>query len=186
MSVMDDVLQGKDPERQVAEFCLKAELREQWSKAKGKEAMARIQAEARPKDQAASAELEAATAELDELRECIQGAMLRFVMHPVDRQTFDRLKSENRPTETQRREAKTQGLQPPDWNTATFAPALVAASCVELTGPSGTQDGLSTEDAVAIWSSPRWNEAERNELFNTCLAAYLSRTPMDGASLGNG
>lgn len=184
MSVMNDALEGKEPEQRVAEFCLKVELREQWAKARDKERKARIQAEARPKDQAAAADLEAAEQEVKELRATVQGALLRFVFHPVDRERFDELKAENRPTDKERTEARKNGNQPPEWNLAGFAPALVAASCVELTGPSGKQEGLSVEDAQAIFSSPRWNEAERAELFHTALGAYLSRTQLDG--LGNG
>lgn len=186
MSVMMDVLEGKEPEQRTAEFCTKSELRDQWSELKARAHRASIQANARPKDQAAQAEHAEAEQLLTEMRERIAGALLRFVMHPVDRETFDRLKAENRPTEAQRTEARKNGEDPPEWNVNTFAPALVAASCVKLTGPSGEQEGLSIEDAMAIWNSPRWNQAERAELFNTALAAYLSRTPMDGASLGNG
>lgn len=185
-SVMDDVLEGKDPEQRTAEFCTKADLRERWGELKSKAQRARIQADARPKDQAAAAELEQAEHDLDELRQTIAGHLIRFTFHPIERDEFDKLKGENRPTETQRTEARKNGGQPPEWNTATFGPALVAAACVKLTGPSGEQPGLSPEEATAIFTSKRWNEAERAELFNTALAAYLSRTPMDGVALGNG
>lgn len=186
MSVMDDVLEGKDPEVRFAEFCTNAELREQWGMAKARVNRAQVSVNARPKDQGAVAELEAAEDELNTMRERIAGSLLRFTFHPVSSVQYDELKAEHRPTERQRTEARKNGTQPPEWNSATFAPAFVALACVKVEGPSGAQEGLSAEDAQRIFASPRWNEAERAELFNTALAAYLSRVPMDGVSLGNG
>lgn len=187
MSVLDDLLEAKEPELRRCEFCLVHDLREQWTKAKTKAGAARTAADARgSRDANVVAELEAAEQELDDLREQIGQHLVVFQFRSIDRVEFDRIKKENRPTEQQRTEARKAGTNPPEWNTDTFAPALVAAACVTVTGPSGTQPGLSTEDAVKLWASDRWNEAERAELFHTALAAYVSRTDMEGVTLGNG
>lgn len=185
MSVLDDLFEAKEPEQRTAEFCTLHELRELWAEAKQAADRAKLQANARSKDADAAATAEAAEERLTELRERIGRHLIRFTFRSIEREEWDRLKAENRPTERQRTDQRKAGLQPPEWNVDTFAPAIVAAACVKLEGPSGEAEGISREDADRIWSSPRWNESERSELFHTALAAYLSRTQLDGVSLGN-
>lgn len=186
MSVIDDLLNLKEPEYRTAEFCTRHDLRERWAEAKQKVNAARLQAQGRNKDAGAAAELEAAEQDLDDLRAEIGQHLITFQFRSVERTEFDAIKAKCRPTESQRTEARKLGQQPPEWNIDTFSPALVAAACTKLTGPSGEQEGLSLEEAEALWASDRWNHAERTELFHTALSAYIARTDLDGVALGKG
>lgn len=186
MSVIDDVL-GKEPEYRTAEFCIRHDLREEWVRAK--QAVSTAEVAAARATSASGAEprraLADARAALEDLRERVGPAMIRFTFRSVERVEFDAVKGANRPTEAQRTDARKNQQPAPEWGES-FQPALVAAACTTLRGPSGEQDHLTVEEANAIWSSPNWNEAERAELFHTALAAYVSRTEMAGVNLGNG
>ncbi len=183
MSVMDDV-RRKEPEFRHVEFCLVHRLRERWSDARRKLRTAE-QVVARSPTVAAREELAEVERTLEELREEVGGQLLRFTFRSVERTEFDRIKGQHRPSETDRTAARKENRAVPEW-ADTFQAALVAAACTEVRGPSGTQAGLSVEEAGEVWTSSNWNEAERAELFHTALAAYVSRTEVDGATLGEG
>lgn len=189
MSVIHDLLEAKDPEWRRAVFCLRHDLREEWAAAKTKRNAAELRVNnprTRDRDSGstAAADLADAEAALDELRERIGPHLAVFQFRGIDRLEFERIRKEHRPTPPQVTEARKLGVSPPEWNTDTFAPAFISASCVKITSPSGEQDGIAEEDAQALWNSDRWNDAERLELFHTALNAYTTRTDMDGADLG--
>ncbi len=182
MGVMDD-LRAKQPETRTVEFCMDHELAERLSEARVERDRARREAGRKHVDDRAAQEAEAKAEDAERaylgLAAEVEGKVIRFVLAAVDPMTFDRLKAEHRPTEKQRTDARKQNLDPPEWNIDTFPPALVAAACIEVSGPSGKQEGLSVEEAEAIWSAPNWNSAERAELGNAAMAAYLTRTRLD-------
>lgn len=196
-SILDGLL-AKEPETRKVEFCAIHELRESWTKARMKAAQAELnagrQTGSTPVAQAAREDLAAANAELDRLRELIGPQMIVFRFQPVDTVTMDRLKTEHRPTESQRTDARKNGTDLPEWNVATFPPALIAAACVYIKTPMPDGEPVEAkgvgcfphEEAQQLWTSDRWNEAERSDLFNTALAAYMTRTNLTGAELGNG
>lgn len=184
MGVIDDIL-AKEPEQRTVEFCTDRALREQLSEAQGDLERARRRADqARSSDKDRAHDLQA---EVDVIEERIDGlladvrerGLIRFTFAALDDTEFDALKGQHRPTEQQRTTARKAKQPEPEWNTETFPAALVAAACVKVESPSGSVDGLSTEDAERIWKSRAYNEAERAELFNTALGATLTRTRID-------
>lgn len=183
MSVIDDVLR-KEPEYRSIDFCLRHDLRERWVKAQARAATTKMLLDKTPSSKEARQEHNAAVAELDLLREEVGPEMLHFKFRSLAREEFDAVKAQHRPTHAAITDARKNGTGTPEWATS-FQPALVAAACCLLRGPSGEQDHLSAEEAVAIWSSDRWNEAEKSELFHTALGAYVSRTTMRDTDLGN-
>ncbi len=179
---MDD-LRAKQPETRTVEFCMDHDLAERLVDARIERDRLKREAGRRHVDERAAHEAEARAEEAEqeylELAEQAKPKLIRFVFAAVDPETYDRLKAEHRPTERQRTEARKQNQDLPEWNVETFPPALVAASCIKVTGPSGEQDGLSIEEAQAIWKADNWNSAERAELGNAAMAAYLTRTRLD-------
>ncbi len=182
MGILDD-LQAKEPETRTVEFCMDHGLAERLAEARYERDRTRREAGRKHVDERAAQEAEAAAEKAEEvyleLVEEVRGKTIRFVLAAVDPVTFDRLKAEHRPTDKQRTDARKNNTDVPEWNVDTFPPALVTASCIKVSGPSGEYDGLSLEEAQAIWTSPNWNSAERAELGNAAMAAYLTRTRLD-------
>jgi len=182
MGVMDDLL-AKKPETRRVEVPLDPDLAERYSAAKVRLDQAKRLSDASPKDGDRAADLEAAQEECDALRAELEPCMAKFVLRSVSPVEFEALKGKNRPTEKQRTDYRKSGVEAPEWNPDTFQPALVAAACVEIVTPNGTQDGLAEDDALSIWKSESWNVGVRNELFGAALSAYFSFTKVD---LGKG
>jgi hypothetical protein len=182
MGVIDDLF-AKDPEVREAQFCMDRRLANKLYEAGLERDRTKREARRRYEDESAAAEAQAqaedAQAAYDALVEQVQGKLITFRFRPVEPHDYDQLKAKHRPTESQRTEARKQNQDPPEWNLETFPPAFVALACYEVETPSGTKDGLSVEDAEKIWKSPVWNSAERAELHNTALGAYLTRTRLD-------
>jgi hypothetical protein len=174
MSVLDALLSKKPEERTVA-FCLDPDLAERHRHAKALAERLRSQSENASTNAELAARAEDAALVLEELEAKLEGSLVRFTFRAIDGDTFDRLKAKHRPTETERTEARKIGQPPPEWGRA-FQPALVAACCVNVDTPEGSQPGLSEEEVAAIWSSASWNQADRAELFHSCLATYMTRT----------
>jgi hypothetical protein len=191
MSVHDDLF-AKEPERRTAEFCMDAGLRERWQLAKDKVQLAEmrlaitVQATGQT-DAALEGEVQAARAQRDEVRDQVRGRLLRFTFQAMAPDQWDNLKARHPITGEQRQTAKDLRERPPAFNQDTIGPELVAASCVLVESPSGSEDHLTVEEAQAIWSSPQWNERERDELYDNALAANLMRADISGLeALGNG
>lgn len=183
MSILDDLL-GKEPEQRTVEFCMDRELTRRLSEAqldleKAKRAEGGVRSNDRDKTSAARAAVEDLEVRVSDLVAEVQGRLIRFTFAALDPQEFDRLKGEHRPTEKQRTDARKNDTQIPDFNLDTFPPVFVAAACVKVQTPSGSQDGLSVDAAEAMWVSRSYNDAERAELFNTALNATVTRTRID-------
>lgn len=178
MSVIDDLL-AKKPETRKVEIPLDPELAVRYMEAKLHYEQAKRSSDAAPKDGEKASEVERRREECDVLGEELRPIMAKWVMRSVSPVEFEALKGKNRPTEKQRTDYRKAGSEMPEWNPDTFQPALVAASCIEVSTPSGTQEGISEEDALRIWQSESWNVGVRNELFGAALSAYFSFTKVD-------
>lgn len=186
MGVIDAIL-GKDPELRSLEFIRNREVREALAGAY----MELADAQARAARTPAAAQLVEVRREISDIEQRIDGLveearkhLIRFTFAALEPEEFDELKGHHRPTDKQQRDARNRKEQAPDWNLKTFPPVLVAAACIKVETPEGDADGLSLEDAQAIWSSRSYNEAERNELFNTALEATITRTRIDLPKVG--
>ena len=182
MGVIEDI-HAKEPEQRFVEFCMDREIREALSAAQVDLERARRRADQLRGDKDQGDDLRREIDHLDEqvreLGEQAKGRMIRFTFAALEPERFDDLKGEHRPTEPQKTKARKEKGPEPEWNTDTFPPALVAAACVKVESPSGEIDGLSVEDAEAMWKSRSYNDAERAELFNTALGAQLTRTRIE-------
>lgn len=179
MSVLDNLL-AKDPESQTVAFCRDREARDALANAQTELAVAeRALARARKDDDVKSAreEVDSLKAKVAELDAAAARNLVRFTLAAVTKEDFEDLKDEHPPTREQKSAA---GDDKPEWNTDTFPPALIAASCVRVETPDGTADGLTLEEAQAIWRSRSYNEGERGQLFNAAIVAYLVATPYQG------
>jgi hypothetical protein len=179
LSIADDLFEGKPPEIRTVQFPTDRDLAERYNAALARHETASVMARTYPDGDRERTELAEAEEERDRLAAEMRGKLITFTFRSVDPETFDRLKAEHRPTESQKTAARKTGRDIPEWDPDTFGPALVAAACVKVEGPSGVQDGLSTEDAQRLWASERWNAAERGELQNAALGAYLTRIRVD-------
>lgn len=109
---------------------------------------------------------------IDDLVTKSQDTITVFIFKSVGREAYDDMILEHPPTEKQ----KDDGA---DFNTDTFPPALVAASCVE--------PEITLKEANTIFASDQWNGAELRELFFGALGVNtetgdipLSRSGSDG------
>lgn len=184
MGVIDDIL-GKDPEVRTVEFCTDRTLREKLATAQYELHQAkRARDQARGRDKERADELARQIDDLEDtveqlLDEVKEHGLIRFSFEAIDPEELDKAKGLHRPTEPQKKAAQKKGDPAPEFNTDTFPPVLLAAACTLVETPSGRQEGLSEEDAQAIWHSKAYNSAERNELFNAAYGAQLTRTRID-------
>lgn len=91
----------------------------------------------------------------------------------IGRKAYDALLLAHPPTEADKAEAKEAGTEPPPWDIGTFAPALVAASCVE--------PRMSEAEVHELWDA--WNAAESAQCW---IAALYVNTQRRVAELGKG
>lgn len=175
MSVLDDLL-SKRPEERTVKICLDFELAQQLEAAMAERERTRRLADLQPDDAEAAERADLAAQEARRISANVDEQLVEFTFSSIDPGEFDDLKASHRPTEKQRTDARKNGQPPPEWNIDTFPPALIAACCTRVKGPSGTQEGLAFDEAKQLWAAPNWNVAERAELFNASLAAHMTRT----------
>lgn len=85
----------------------------------------------------------------------------QFTFVSIGRRPYARLLGEHPPTGEQQAEAEKAGVAGLAYNSETFPPALLAASCVS---PGGT-----VEDWADVWDT--WSDGQLTELWSACLAA---------------
>lgn len=100
---------------------------------------------------ASSDVIEAATAELDQLREEMPEKTMTFTFRGISRDRYDRLIRAHQPTDKQKAEAKAEG-NTPAWNDDTFPAALIAA-CSDT-------PKMTVEDVKALYEDDAWNVAD--------------------------
>lgn len=178
MSIIDDLL-GKEPEQRTVEFCLDRDLRTRLAETQYELEQAKRRAASRTATDADRDTVADLEYQVEQLIPDVRARLVRFVFNAIPTDAYDALKGQHRPTEAQKTEARKAGLPVPDVNTRTFPPALIAAACTRVETPSATAPGLTVEEAEQLWASDAYNQAERNELFNTALEATVRRIQVD-------
>lgn len=108
-----------------------------------------------------------------------------FVMASIGREGWEQLIDDHQPTDEQQDEHRQEQLDrnvPPlmitglRWNTETFAPALIAAACID--------PPVTVEQATRLWTDPAWSARECRELFDAALEVNDPMREAWSASLG--
>lgn len=194
-SVLDDLLSRK-PETRTVKIPLDPDLAQEFLDAKREVRKLEDRLESRrrtaerfPDDGAIATSVEevqdqlvAAEERVDELKEQVAKAQAVFVFGSISEQEFDEIKGrkECQPTAAQIQEAKKLTGKRPTWNQQTMEPIMVAASCLKVTTPSGSQEGLSEEQVHELWKTPAWNVGARQLLVSAAFEAYWSYTNPEG------
>lgn len=184
MGVIDDIL-AKDPEIRTVEFCTDRTLREKLATAQfdlqqAKQRRDRFRGSDKERADEAVREIDDLEDRVAQLSDEVKDhGLIRFTFQALPPDEYDALKAQHRPTEPQKTKARKANEAPPDFNTDTFPPVLIAAACILIESPSGKAEGLSVEDAERIWTASTYNDAERNELFNAAFGAQFTRTRAD-------
>lgn len=97
------------------------------------------------------------------LKEQAQATEVEFVFAGIGRRAYTDLRLKHPPTDEQKSEAEEQGLTA-EFNSDTFPPALLAASCVEPTGTS-----------LDWWARKydEWTVGQVSRIWSACLAAQV-------------
>lgn len=172
MTVIDQLL-GKKPQQRTISVCLDPAVGTTFAAARAAHQRAQHLSDEKPDDPGLAGAASDARAAYDEALDAVRDKLVHLTFQAIDPQALDELKSQHRPTSTQQTDARKRKDPDPEWNVDTFPPALIAASCILVEGPSEKQDGISVEDAVKLWSSPSYNESERAAIFNKALEAQL-------------
>ena len=114
--------------------------------------------------------LKEAEAALDAAAEVLEANVVVMKFQAIGRKVYDALLHEHPPTDQQVAEAKERGEDAPAYNFDTFAPALIAASCI-------TPDDLTIEDVQRMYDE--WNTAEIMQLWVGALAANSQSSAPD-------
>lgn len=107
---------------------------------------------------------------LDSAQEALDQATGWFTFQGLGRSAFARLLAEHPPTEAAMQKAAAAGQPPSDYNPATFAPALIAASCLLPT--------LTEQDVLDLYDDPAWNDDELGSIFAAALAVNTRARPL--------
>jgi hypothetical protein len=141
-----------------------------------------------PRDTDAQDKVAALKAELEDLREELKPNCAHFVVRSLGRKEYDDLQDAYPPTKEQVSDGKKQGVGVPAFNPDTFPPAILGASLALVVEEAG-EDGagqvevpFTEEQAIELWNSEEWNQAEIMGLFTVCLEVNNQRRVMN---LGN-
>ena len=96
---------------------------------------------------------------------------ITFALSGIGPTLVEELIREHPPTDDAIREAAAEGRKRPQWDTATFAPALLAATVTSITfsdDPDHPATGIDEAQAVALWKSKLSTE-DRERLFVAAL-----------------
>jgi hypothetical protein len=163
LASIEDILGAKRAVTEHVDICVDSTLvdaRDEASKAVGRAELA-----ARRRDAAPEAEhaLDDARAALDSAQAAVDAATARFTFKALGNMAVEALQRQHRPTPAQEVDAmaqfRAQGLPPAklNYNTDTFPPALIAASCVS--------PAMTVEQATEMWESDVWSQGELGRLF---------------------
>lgn len=120
-----------------------------------------------------TAELEATR---DEARAAVEAATVTLRFRSIGRRRYDSLVEDHPVSDEGRQRAQDQGAPAPPYDVETFAPALIAASCVDPV--------LTVEQVGEIWDE--WNTAELMELWAAALEVCTQRRVVDLGKAGYG
>lgn len=99
----------------------------------------------------------------------IRASEVTFTFEAIGRGAKRQLLRKHQPTDAQRDEASSQGVDDIAFNIDTYPPALLAASCVQVVDAAGDSVDVADIDWVEIWGD--WNEGQLQRLWRACLAA---------------
>lgn len=117
-------------------------------------------------------ELKSATTAFDAAKAELEESSQTFTFKSIGRRAYEELMLDHAPTKDQIAEAKkTAGGGEPAFNTDTFPPALIFASCIDPM--------LTEEDVKEIWEGDSWSQNETTTLFVTALDANNTRRSID-------
>lgn len=172
----DHLMSSKKPNTRKLFLPLDSEIAERYDEVKNRRDVAKIRYEAR-KDPQTAEEFAQAQAAFDQVEADLRENSVLFTFKAIGRKNYEKLVSKHPPTNKQKEEVEDAGGDPKlvFWNTDTFPPALIAASCVS--------PEMTPEQAKVLWEDDEnWNSAELSEIFNAALMANTTRKVTD---LGN-
>lgn len=191
-----EVLRRRRPPTVSVPICLDPSQADQVEAARRRHEAAKTRA-AVPDAPAVRAEqaTEAKTA-LDELLAAVE--TVTFHLRALPKGELEALRAEHRPTDEQieahKALLKAQGVEnpsPPQWNTDTFPPALIAACCTRIDTPAGPIDGdqVTVDMLDDLFTTDGWTEATLAEIFTAAYQVQTQSGTIDRglvAALGEG
>lgn len=166
--ILDDLLAAKKPQRRTVPVSLDPDMTERLDAARRAVRVAEIALDTAAEDRrdVAQDNLDAARVDLDQLEAEVKAQTVLFVFEGLGRKGYEELMANHPPTREQRDRLKATGDFAP-WNVDEFPPILISACLVE--------PRLSVDEVRQIWDSPRWNQSECVDLFNTALLVCSQR-----------
>lgn len=170
-----DHLKAKAPLERTVSVVLSDEAVRAWEVASSAYEGARLAGRVTPELEAGrvTPELEAAR---DEARAAVEAATVTLRFRSIGRRRYDSLVEDHPVSDEGRQRAQDQGAPAPPYDVETFAPALIAASCVDPV--------LTVEQVGEIWDE--WNTAELMELWAAALEVCTQRRVVDLGKAGYG
>lgn len=161
-----DHLKAKDPLERTVTIVLSHQASRAWEEASAAYEAARLANRLTPD---VEAEREAA-------RHAVRDASVTLRFRSIGRRGYDTLVEDHQVSDEGRQRAQDEGKPVPPYEVDTFAPALVAASCVEPL--------MSVEEVLELWET--WNTAELMELWVAALEVNTQRRVVDLGKAGCG
>lgn len=121
-------------------------------------------------------DVEAAQTRYDTAKAKVTEQTVELRFRSIGRRRYEELVRAHPPTAEQEEEQKEAGGQAPPYNPDTFAPALIAASCVE--------PEMTSEEAQQLLDE--WTTGEALQLFATALEVSTQRRVVDLGKASNG
>lgn len=156
----------KRPTRAACPLCLDPDALDAYERAQAARNEALGASLRDPEDPELQSDLATTAAELDKAKKALRKATVTFHFEALPGQQYEDLLDAHPPTPDQIATARRKGQAVPSYNEATFAPALVAACCVDPKMDEG--------EVGVIWKDPAWNVNERMELFFSAIEANRS------------
>lgn len=120
--------------------------------------------------QAPADDVAALEAAKDTAQAVLDDETMWFTFQAIGRNALARLTDAHPPTDEQVEEAAAEERGRPDYDPATFAPALLAAACIA--------PALTVEDFEGVYASEAWNDDERGALFAAALSVCTRARPL--------
>jgi len=111
--------------------------------------------------------------QIQALEQELADSEVEFTFQALGRRAYAALVTGNPPTEAQKTQAEAQGV-PLTYNSDTFPPLLLTASCV---APEGT----TLEDMTDLWDN--WSDGQLGPMWRACLTANMGSADVGPKSL---
>lgn len=159
-ATFDELLNGKTASTKTVRFILDSDLADQWDKLESRKERLETQLQQRASDEAQE-ELDEVEAEIEKLKPEVDAVTRHMKFQAVGRLAYQALEEDHPATAEDKKKAKAQGLQTPVTCMDTFAPALLAASCIE---PEMTET-----QATQLYNSDKYNAIELHRIFYAAI-----------------